>query len=108
MQKTAKDTCGIFQLYFYEELFGPQYDNVVLSHETLKNTTVQTLLNQTFFQNKDTNKRIFEEYIVNKNIKFGWCAKKTYSRDNFLMYLDSSFWTGLELYFRGIKDRISH
>lgn len=61
IQKTAKDTCGIFQLYFYEELFGPQYDSVVLSHETLKNATVQTLRNELFFWTKTQTR----EYLKN-------------------------------------------
>lgn len=44
IQKTETDSCGIFQLYFYEKLFGPQYDRIITSHETLNKNTVQTLL----------------------------------------------------------------
>lgn len=46
LHKTETDTCGVFQLYFYEKLFGPKYNNVIFSHKALNKNTVQTLLNE--------------------------------------------------------------
>ena len=71
IQKTEIDTRRIFQLYFYRNLFGPQYHSAILSHETLNKNTIQMLLNEPFSLDKDTNVGIFKEYIVNKNIEFG-------------------------------------
>ena len=70
IQKTEKYTCGLFQLCFYENLFGPPYDSPILSHETLKKNIVQILLNELFSLNKDTNKRILKKYIVNANVEY--------------------------------------
>ena len=33
--------------------------------------TVQTLLNELFSLDKENNKKIIEDYIINKNINFG-------------------------------------
>ena len=46
LHKTETDTCGVFQLYFYEKLFGPKYNNAIFSHKDLNKNTVQTLLNE--------------------------------------------------------------
>ena len=46
LHKTETDTCGVFQLHFYEKLFGPKYNNAIFSHKVLKKNTVQTLLNE--------------------------------------------------------------
>ena len=47
IQKTETDTCGVFQLYFYENLFELQYDSTIMLHEKLTNNTTQTLLAKT-------------------------------------------------------------
>ena len=46
LHKTETDTCGVFQLYFYEKLFGPKYNNAIFSLKALNKNTVQTLLNE--------------------------------------------------------------
>ena len=48
IQKTETDTCGIFQLQFYDNLFGPQYSSAIISHEDLTKNIVQALLNEIF------------------------------------------------------------
>ena len=70
-KKPGIDACRIFQPYFYKNLFRPQCNTAILSHETLNKSTVQTLLNELFSLTKDTKKRILKEYMVNKNIKLG-------------------------------------
>ena len=39
-------TCGIFQLFFYENLFNPDKNSKVQNETKLKKTTVETLLNK--------------------------------------------------------------
>ena len=55
IQKIKTDTRGVFQLYFYENLFGPRSDSAILSHETSNKYTVQTLQNELLSFNKETN-----------------------------------------------------
>ena len=70
-QETETDTCGVFQLYFYDDLFGPRYDSTIINHVNLTKNTVQTLLNELFLLDKEMNEKTLETFIVNKDIKFG-------------------------------------
>ena len=48
VQNIASDYCGVFQLYFYVHLIGPNNDSKISDHETLSKNTVKTLLNELF------------------------------------------------------------
>ena len=54
-QELAIDTYGIFQLYFYKNLFDPVRDSKIIDDEFLTKKTVTTLLNEIFSTNKQTN-----------------------------------------------------
>ena len=41
-------TCGIFQIYFYENLFNPDKNSSIQGETELKKTTVEKLLNELF------------------------------------------------------------
>ena len=41
-------TCGIFQIYFYENLFNPDKNSSIQGETKLKKTTVEKLLNELF------------------------------------------------------------
>ena len=41
-------TCGIFQFFFYENLFNPDKNSKIQNETKLKKTTVETLLNELF------------------------------------------------------------
>ena len=55
LQELTADTCGIFQLYFYKNLFDPVRDSKIIDDEFLIKKTVTTLLNEIFSTNKETN-----------------------------------------------------
>ena len=38
LQQLTKDTCGIFQLYFYKNLFDPVSDSKIIDDKFLKNS----------------------------------------------------------------------
>lgn len=59
LQQLTKDTCGIFQLDFYKNLFDPVSDSKIIDDEflTTKKKTVTTLLNEIFSTNKETNEK---------------------------------------------------
>ena len=46
IQDLDSATCGIFQLFFYENLFNPDKNSKVQNETKLKKTTVETLLNK--------------------------------------------------------------
>ena len=48
MQDLESSTCGIFQVYFYENLFNPNENRNIQNETKLKKTTVETLLNELF------------------------------------------------------------
>ena len=52
LQELTTDTCGIFQLYFYRNLFEPSADIKLINDEFLTEQTVATLLNEIFSTNK--------------------------------------------------------
>ena len=59
LQKLSSSTCGLFQLYFYKNLFDPPLQSKILSHKNLNITTVETLLNEIFtLQAEESEKRI--------------------------------------------------
>ena len=46
LQELSSSTCGIFQLYFYKNLFHPSIQSMILQHKNLNTETVKTLLNE--------------------------------------------------------------
>ena len=59
LQKLSSSTCGIFQLYFYKNLFDPPVESSVVSHKNLNITTIESLLNEIFtLQTEENEHRI--------------------------------------------------
>ena len=54
LQELTTDTCGMFQLYFYKNLFDPVSDSKIIDDEFLTKKTA-TLLNEIFSTNEETN-----------------------------------------------------
>ena len=71
LQKLETDTCGIFQLYFYFNLFMPFEDSSVLKDAKLSKRTVEKLLNEIFSLDRDRNEEQIERFAKEKNIKRG-------------------------------------
>ena len=57
LQELSSSTCGIFQLYFYKNLFDPSIQSTILQHKNINNTTVQTLLNEIFTSETQENEQ---------------------------------------------------
>ena len=71
LQKLSSSTCGLFQLYFYKNLFDPPLQSKILSHKNLNISTVETLLNEIFtLQAEENEKRIklFKQDFLEKSI----------------------------------------
>ena len=59
VQDLDSSTCGIFQLYFYDNLFNPDENSKIQGNTKLNKKTVETLLNELFTlddQNKNEKK----------------------------------------------------
>ena len=62
-------TCGIFQLYFYDNLFNPIENSKIQEKATLNKTTIGTLLNELFvLDNQDKNEEIIRQYANDNGI----------------------------------------
>ena len=56
-------TCGIFQLYFYDNLFNPDENSKIQNSTKLTRKTVETTLNELFvLDNQDANEQKMREY----------------------------------------------
>ena len=45
--------CGLFQLYFYKNLFDPDKKSKILNHQTLTKNTLQNRINEIFSMDID-------------------------------------------------------
>ena len=57
LQELTSSTCGIFQLYFYKNLFDPSIKSSILEQKTLNTSTVQILVNEIFTSETQENER---------------------------------------------------
>ena len=56
-------TCGIFQLYFYDNFFNPDEDSKIQDKAKLKEKTIETLLNELFaLDNQEQNEQTIRQY----------------------------------------------
>ena len=69
LQDLASDTCGIFQLYFYTNLFLPREDSKIVSNTKLAIKTISTLSNEIFVLDINENERLVESFAKELNIK---------------------------------------
>ena len=70
-QKIETDACGIFQLYFYINLFTPLENSSIVNDKKLLKWTLEKLLNQIFYLDRDKNESLVEQFAEEKNIVKG-------------------------------------
>ena len=68
LQETTSDTCGIFHLYFYKNLFDPLEDSQIIEHEKLTKQTIEKILNEIFSRDKDRNEEKMEDFREENNL----------------------------------------
>ena len=49
IQDLISPNCGEFQLYFYKNLLDPDEQSKIQSHQTLNKSTLETIINEIFF-----------------------------------------------------------
>ena len=61
--------CGVFQIYFYDNLFNPNENSKIQDKRQQNKKTIETLLNELFVvNNQDTNKTTIRQYADENNI----------------------------------------
>ena len=63
VQNLISSKCGIFQLYFYKNLFDPSEKSKTINYENLNKRTIEVIFNEIFSTDVDEN-----EYLI-KNFK---------------------------------------
>ena len=69
LQMIDKDTCEVYQLYFYVKLFDSLQDSSIINEKTLNKNTIEKLLNEILSTNKQNNENKMESFIEENNIK---------------------------------------
>ena len=69
LQKLETDTCGIFQLYFYYNLFIPFDNSSILKDINLSKKTIEKLLNEIFSLDRNQNEEEIEMFAKEKDIR---------------------------------------
>ena len=65
IQDLNSSTWGIFQLYFYNNLFNPNEKSKIQNDTKLTKKTIETLLNKLFYlDNEDSNEQNMEQYAT--------------------------------------------
>ena len=62
LQNETSDTCGIFQLYLYKNLFNPLKKNKKINDNKLTKNTVLILLNELFPTFDEENEQMTEQF----------------------------------------------
>ena len=61
-------TCGIFQTYFYDNLFNPDENSKIEDKNQLNKRTIKTLSNERFvLADQKTNEATIKQYAKNTN-----------------------------------------
>ena len=69
VQDLNSATCGIFQIYFYDNLFNPDKNSKIQNRKRLNKKTIETLLNEIFvLDDQETNEAIIRQYANENNI----------------------------------------
>ena len=69
LEKIETDTCGIFQIYFYYNLFNPFSDSSIIKDKVLTKHTIEKLLNEIFSLNQEQNEKVIEQFAQQNNIQ---------------------------------------
>ena len=62
VQELTSSTCGLFQLYFYKDIFDPEEKSKLINHETLNKRTIEAILNEIFTTGVNENEQVIENF----------------------------------------------
>ena len=62
-QELTSSTCGLFQLYFYKNIFNPQEKSKIINHETLNKRTIEAIMNEIFTIDVKKNEQVTDFFF---------------------------------------------
>ena len=62
VQEQTSSTCGLFQLYFYKNIFDPEEKSKIINHKTLNKRTIEAILNEIFTTDVNENEQAIEKF----------------------------------------------
>ena len=62
IQEITASTCGIFQIYFYKNLFDPEEKSSIIKDEFLTKKTIENLINEIFSSNPEENEKEMQNF----------------------------------------------
>ena len=69
VQNLNSVTCGVFQIYFYDNLFNPDESSKIQDKARLNKSAIETLLNELFvLDEQDKNKETIRQYAANNGV----------------------------------------
>ena len=61
-QELTRSTCGLFQLYFYKDIFDPEEKSKLINYKTLNKRTIEAILNEIFTTGVNENEQVIENF----------------------------------------------
>ena len=68
IQDLTSSICGIFQLYFYKDLFESDKKSKVTDHENLNKHTIEVIFNKFFSTDVDENEHLIKKFKEEYNL----------------------------------------
>ena len=69
LQTAKKDTCRVYQIYFYVSLFNPLENSSILNKKTLNRKTIEKLLNEILLMDRQENEDRLAAFAQENDIK---------------------------------------
>ena len=69
LQKLESDTCGVFQIYFYYNLFKPLANSSIIKDVVISRRTIENLINEIFSLNQQQNEQVIQSFATQNNIR---------------------------------------
>ena len=71
LQVIKRDTCGMYQIYFYVNLFNPLENSSIISQESLNKRTIKKLLHKILSTDRQENENRIEQFAKENDIQRG-------------------------------------
>ena len=74
-----KDMCGMYQIYFYVNLFNPLENSRIIKEKISNKWTIKKLLNEILSTDRQQNENRMEQFTEESDTQHGWSSgtKKT-------------------------------
>ena len=69
LQMIEKETCGMYQIYFYVNLFKPLENSTIINKKILKKRTIEKFLNEVLSTDRQVNENRIEQFTEESDIQ---------------------------------------